>query len=65
MHYVGLRTPPRTLTMEETMNFPMLEEKYEEERDTNLSQNHSSRQFVPNGYVRIVLALDTYSKTRL
>lgn len=51
MHYVGLRTPPRTLTMEETMNFPMLEEKYEEERDTNLSQNHSSRQFVPNGEV--------------
>lgn len=51
MHYVGLRTPPRTLTMEEAMNFPMLEEKHEEERETNLSQNHSSRRFVPNGEV--------------
>lgn len=56
MHYVGLRTPPRTLTMEEAMNFPMLEEKHEEERETNLSQNHSSRRFVPNGYVLIVLS---------
>ena len=50
MHYVGLRTPPRTLTMEETMNFPMLEEVQEAERQNNISQNHSSQRFVPNGY---------------
>ncbi|XP_048727040.1 uncharacterized protein LOC125645529 [Ostrea edulis] len=46
--YVGLQTPPRTLTMEETLNFPMLEEKIEEKREQNMSQNQS-RRYVPNG----------------
>lgn len=36
MYYVGFRIFFRILTMEETMNFLMLEEKYEEERDINL-----------------------------
>jgi hypothetical protein len=46
--YVGLQTPPRTLTMEETLNFPMLEEKMEERREQNMSQNQGHR-YMPNG----------------
>lgn len=48
VNYVGLQTPPRTLTMEEALNFPLLEDRQEEEREQNMSQNHP-RTYVPNG----------------
>ena len=47
-NYVGLSTPPRTLTLEETFPY-MIQQEGREGEEENISHNHSMSHAIPNG----------------